>query len=327
MTAARDILHDPVVKHVRADVARIRAGLTVAQTIEYVRDHEIGSRVIYFYVVDDSDRLVGVVPTRRLLRARPETPIKDVMIAPAITLPDTATVLEACEFFILHRLLAFPVVDAAGKLVGVIDVELYVDELADFERRREGDDLFQLVGVHLTDAEQRKVLLASRKRFPWLLCNVGGGMIAAVIADAFSDVATLALVAPFIALVTGMAEGVAIQSVSLALQTMHGARPTWGSVFRKIGRELVVGLLLGACCGLIVAAAAYFWKGSARAGLALCIGIFGGVAASAALGVALPFLIRLSRRDPQVASGPVALVLADLVTLLLYFTLGRWLMG
>ena len=324
---ARDILTDPVTQHMRTDPTRIPAGSTMGQALEYIREHELGGRVVYFYVVDSEDRLAGVVPTRRILRAKPDSPIEDVMIAPVVAVPHTATVLDACEFFTMHKLLAFPVIDADRKLVGLVDVDLYTDELADLERRQEGEDLFQLVGVHLSEAEQRRTILAARKRFPWLLCNVVGGMIAAVIADAYENVATLALVTPFIALVTGMAEGVAMQSVSLALQTLHGRRPTWTALGKKMGRELLVGLLLGLMCGLIVGLVALLWKGSARAGLSLCIGICGGVAASAAVGIALPFLLRLVKRDPQVASGPIALAAADLVTLLLYFNLGRWLLG
>jgi magnesium transporter len=315
MSAARQILADPVTRHMRTDPTRIPAGSSVAQALDYIRDHEVGGRVVYFYVVDAQDRLVGVVPTRRLLRARPGTSVADVMIAPAVAVPAAATVLEACEFFALHKLLAFPVVDPDGRLVGLVDVDLYTDELTDLERRQESDDLFQLVGVHLTEAEQRRTWLAARKRFPWLMCNVVGGMIAALIADAYADVSTLVLVTPFIALVTGMAEGVAIQSVSLALQTMHGRRPTWGVLGRKVGRDV-----------LVVGVVAYGWKGSATAGLSLFIGIAGGVTASAAVGLSLPFLLRMARRDPQVASGPIALAAADLVTLLLYFNLGRWLL-
>ena len=82
----------------------------------------------------------------------------------------------------------------------------------------------------------------------------------------------------------------------------------------------------GLLCGLIVGGAALVWKGSVWAGLSLFIGIAGGVAASAALRIALPFLLRMIRRDPQVASGPIALAAADMVTLLLYFNLGQWLL-
>lgn len=326
MADTRTILGDPVSQHMRTDPTRIREGLAVAEALEYIRNHEVGGRVVYFYVVDEDDRLVGVVPTRRLLRSAPTAPIADAMIRSVVAVPNTATVLEACEFFAMHKLLAFPVVDAERRLVGLVDVDLYTDELADLERRQEGDDLFQLVGVYLTDAEQKRAVAAARKRFPWLLCNVVGGMIAALIADAYENVATLALVTPFIALVTGMAEGVAMQSVSVALQTMHGRPPTWQALCRRVGREWIVGLLLGAACGAIVGGVALAWKGSARAGLSLCLGIAGGVTASAAIGFALPYLLRMARRDPQVAAGPIALAAADMVTLLLYFNLGRWLL-
>lgn len=326
MSAVRSILGDAVSKHMRTDPTRIKSGLSIAEALAYVRDHEIGGRILYFYVVDSDDCLVGVVPTRRLLRARPNDVVSDIIVTPVISIPDSATVLDACEFFTLHRLFAFPVVDAAGRLSGVVDVDLYTGELADLEKRQEGDDLFQLVGVHLTDAEQRKTLVAARKRLPWLLCNVVGGVVAAAIADAFQDVATLVLVTPFITLATGMSEGVSIQSVSLALQSLHGRRSTIMTLLRQLGRELLVGLMLGLACGVLVGLVAWLWKGSARAGLALLIGIAGGIVASAAIGFLLPYLLRLTRRDPKLASGPIALAIADMVTLLLYFNLARWLL-
>jgi len=89
--------------------------------------------------------VVGVVPTRRLLRAQPDATVAGVRIARVVAVPSTATVLDACEFFLLHKLLAFPVVDADRRLVGLVDVDLYTDELAELEKRQESDDLFQLV--------------------------------------------------------------------------------------------------------------------------------------------------------------------------------------
>jgi magnesium transporter len=134
-------------------------------------------------------------------------------------------------------------------------------------------------------------------------------------------------VAPFIALVTALAESVSIQSVSLALQALHAQPPRWSTFGRKVRRELVVGLLLGGGCGLIVGLIAWAWKGSLSVAASLFLGIVGGIIASAALGFAIPFVLKLVRRDPQLASGPMALALSDVVTLLFYFNLGRWLLG
>ena len=93
-----------------------------------------GGRVVYFYVVDEAGVLRGVMPTRRLILAVPTERVADIMIAKVTTVPATATVLEACEFFIFYRLLAFPVVDEAGRLMGVVDIDLYTDELAHLDQ-------------------------------------------------------------------------------------------------------------------------------------------------------------------------------------------------
>src|SRR5271166_4217174 len=93
------------------DWTRLSPQQTVGQALQWLRDHPPAGRIIYFYVVDEAGRLCGVVPIRRLVLSRPENLLREIMVHRVITLPATATVLDACEFFIQHRLLAFPVVD------------------------------------------------------------------------------------------------------------------------------------------------------------------------------------------------------------------------
>src|SRR5262245_14409148 len=178
-------LSDPVTRHMRRDFARLRAGETVGAALARLRQQPPESRVIYFYVLDDDGILRGVVPTRRLLLNPPETPVTDIMVTRVIALPDAATVLDACEFFTVHRLLAFPVVDGARRVLGVVDVELYTEELTDLEANERNDELFQLVGVHLTEAQQASPLWSFRQRFPWLSANITGGVLAAFLSGLF----------------------------------------------------------------------------------------------------------------------------------------------
>jgi NhaA family Na+:H+ antiporter len=126
---ARSHFNEPVTRHMHQDFTRLGAGLTVGQALDWLRRHPPPGRIIYFYVVDDDNRLQGVVPTRRLVLSAPETPLADIMVRKVVTLPAEATVLEACEFFIQHRLLAYPVVDDQHRLLGVVDVEFYTREL------------------------------------------------------------------------------------------------------------------------------------------------------------------------------------------------------
>jgi magnesium transporter len=320
-------LNDPITAHMRPESARLRVGQTVGEAIGAIRNSRPPARIVYFYVVDDRERLQGVIPVRALLLSPPETRLADIMLRGVIAIPAGATVLDACEFFVLHRFLAFPVVDAQRRLLGAIDVELYTDELCELGSG-ENDDLFQLIGVHLTRARQRNPWAAFRMRFPWLLCNIAGGIAAALLCGVFqSQIQRAVALALFIPVVLALAESVSIQSVSLALQMLHGDPPSWRAILQKLRRELVVGLLLGAAAGLMVGLVARLWLGHFR--LAICVlgGIAAGVATAAVLGAVVPNLLRRLKLDPHLAAGPVVLAVTDVITLLCYFSVARWLLG
>jgi Na+:H+ antiporter, NhaA family len=129
-------LDDPITAHLRHDFTPLRADQTVGQALDWLRGHPPAGRIIYFYVVDDEGRLQGVVPTRRLILHSPETPLAEIMVRHVVALPAEATVLEACELFVQHRLLGFPIVTDGQRLLGVVDVELYTTVLGQLEEAR-----------------------------------------------------------------------------------------------------------------------------------------------------------------------------------------------
>ena len=324
ISTAEQKLDDPVTEHMRKDFARLRVTQTIGEALSALRNNPPEGRIIYFYVVDEEDHLKGVVPTRRLLMNSPGKTVGDIMLRDVITIPRDATVLDACEFFISHRLLAFPVVDEDQHLVGIVDVELYTDELSDLDRKEGNDELFQLIGVHISDVQQTSPVAAFKSRFPWLLANIGGGILAAFLSGMFeAELKKAVALALFIPVVLALAESVSIQSVSLALQMLRGTRPTLASILKKLRAEVVTGLFLGIACGVSVAMVALIWLGEMTVVLCLLGGIAGGVTCAALIGVAMPNFLRLIHRDPQVAAGPVALASTDMVTLLIYFTLAR----
>jgi magnesium transporter len=312
----------------------LRVDQAVGEALAVMRQQPPEGRIIYFYVVDANGRLEGVVPTRRLLLSPLEKPIADIMVRQVIVLPVDATVLDACEFFILHRLLAFPVVDDEHRLLGVIDVDLYTEKLSGTqESEREpdiypGDDLFQLIGVHLAQARQTSPLTAFRSRFPWLICNVVGGLLAALLSWLFrAELQQVVALALFIPVVLALAESVSTQSVSLALQGLHQSPAAWLALLPRLWRELLTGLALGCACAVLVAAVAWVWLGQPAVAWSLLGGVAGGVAGAAVLGIAVPNLLRLLALDPHVAAGPLALASSDALTLLIYFNLARWLLN
>src|ERR1043166_2506620 len=129
-----------VAEHARKDFPLLDANMTVGNALERIRREGVGERVIYFYVVDEQKRLVGVMPTRRLLTASLEAPLSEIMVRRVVAVPATATILDACEFFVLYKFLAFPVVDEQRRVIGIIDASLFAEEIleADDSEDRHG---------------------------------------------------------------------------------------------------------------------------------------------------------------------------------------------
>src|SRR5229473_4895386 len=143
----------PALNYARKDFPLLEADASVDEALERIRREGVGERVIYFYAVDEQNRLVGVVPTRRLLTADPETHLAEIMVPRVVALPAEATVLEACEFFVLYKFLAFPVIDAERHVIGVVDTDVFMQSVLETEESEGGvhDDFFEALGFHLAE--------------------------------------------------------------------------------------------------------------------------------------------------------------------------------
>jgi magnesium transporter len=324
---SKDRFNDNVMEHARSDFVRVSDKHTVGEALAEVQRSETSGRIVYFYVLDETGRLRGVLPTRRLLLSTPDTPISQIMVANVITLPETATLLDACELFVMHRLLAFPIIDAEKRMIGVVDVDLYTEEISELASREESDDVFQLIGVRLAQIQRAPLLTAFARRFPWLLSNIIGGMVCALLAAQFDDVLDrVVALALFMPVVLAVGESVSMQTLSLALQAHHGQRFRWSETLLALTREIPVGAMLGVGCGASIGVMALVWLGHWQVALSLLLGITLAATTAAILGLAVPTALLAVRRDPRIASGPVALSLTDLATLSYYLGLAAWLL-
>jgi len=323
-----DPLDRPVLDHIRRDYVSLRADQTVAEALELLRRETLGERGIYFYVTDRDNRLVGVVPTRRLLMSGPTERLADLMQKSVVSLPHTATLLLACEFFVMHRLLAFPVVDREGHLLGLVDINVFTDEIFDLSERQSSDDVFQLIGVRLAQSRDLSPWTGFRRRFPWLLCNVTGGILCALLSGLYEGILDAVIIlALFIPVVLALAESVSMQSVTLTLQALHQQRVDWRFLGNALVREFATAVLLGAATGAVVGSVAVIWKHQLLVGLAIGGTICASVITACLLGVLMPIALRVFRGDPRVAAGPIVLAPADIATLLLYFNLSGLLLS
>jgi magnesium transporter len=297
----------------------------VAQVLEAIRaDKSLGEQILYFYVVDEEKRLVGVVPSRQLLLADPQARLEEIMLRRVISIPHDATLADACEFFILYKLLALPVVDPHKKLLGIIDVGVFTDQAFDFSEKQEADDVFQWIGVRVSQLRNATPFQAFRYRFPWLLATMASGLACAFITGMYEATLNQAIaLAFFVALVLGLGESVSVQAMTLTVQSLHGQSLSWAGLWERLRRELAAAAMLGASCGAIIGLVALLWRGEALVGAIIALSIFLSVTAASVIGMAVPALLHAAQRDPKIASGPVALALADVTTLLFYFNVAR----
>jgi len=322
MTQQPDHLEQRILSYIRKDFAALPSNLTVQQALDAIRQKGIGERIVYFYVVDDQERLVGVLPTRRLLTAPLDQLIASLMLSRLVTIPHTATIMDACELFVLHKFLAFPVVDDQRRLLGIVDVALFTDEVFDLAERERMNGVFEAIGIRVSQIRDASPLRAFRFRLPWLLATIASGLICALLASAYeTTIAKSILLAFFLTLVLALGESVSIQSMTVTIQALRANRPSWRWFFKAFRREFATSVLLGLACGALVALTVWLWRGSALAGGVIGASIFLSLGAACAFGLTIPTLFHSLKLDPKVASGPLTLALTDITTLLYYFNL------
>jgi magnesium transporter len=318
-------LHDPILPLARPVPVTLRAGQTIAEALQVVRASISAANIHYFYVVDEAGRLIGIVPARHLLASTPEQRVDEVMIADVVAIPSWATVLVASEYFASRKLLAFPVIKDDGTLVGVVDVSLFTSEVIDLARRTY-DDIFQLLGVHATAI--RTPWTAFLDRFPWLLSNIAGGLLCAVIAAQFEELLDhVVVLALFIPIVLALAESVSMQSATLTLQVLSDESVKPGRIVQALWKEARTAALLGLSCAAVVSTVVFLWRHNVAGALVIGGAIAASMLMACLYGVLLPTLLRAFRADPRIASGPLVLAAADVTTLLFYLGLGAMLLA
>jgi magnesium transporter len=313
-----DHLQEPVLSVAQKNVTTLSHELTVQEALSAIRGRELGEKIVYFYVVDKEGRLAGVLPTRRLLTAGLERRLQEIMVPRVVTIPQTATLLEACEAFVMHKFLAFPVVDEQRRIVGVVDVSFFTEEVFDIAGRQ--DELFEALGFHVAQVREASPLRAFRFRFPWLLATISSGTICALLTSAFELTLAKSLVlAFFLTLVLGLAESVSIQSMTLTIQALRAMKPTHKWYVRAFRREAGTALLLGTACGVVVGLIVWLWRSNAVAAVSIGTSLLLALCAACAFGLSIPAGLHALKLDPKIAAGPVTLACTDVFTILFYF--------
>jgi magnesium transporter len=315
-------LEEPITPYIRRDFDAFLDTATVSDVLRSLRSRQSSGNIIYLYITDTEGRLVGVVPTRRLLTSDEHTPMRDIMIANIVKIRDSACIMDACELFMMHRFLSLPVVDSEKKIVGVLDATILSDEIIDVTEKQSADALFESIGVRIDQIKDGSPLRAFRFRFPWLTATIASGLLCALLSSFYEiTLAQSIVLAFFLTLVLGLGESVSTQSMTVTIQELRNTTPNWPWFLKTWARELITGSLLGSLCGAIVGAVVMLWRQHWQEALCIGLSIALAICCAAFIGRTVPALLHALKLDPKISAGPLTLGTADLCTLAIYFNL------
>lgn len=299
----------------------------VEEALILLRQKQIQQKIIYFYVVDERHKLKGVISSRQLLLAEPKARIEELMQDSVIKVRADQTLRQVMEIFSARSLLALPVVDEEERLLGMIDVQMITNESVDVADLRSRSDLFQMIGLTLEDGKKIPFSHSYRRRMPWILCNVFSGMICAMISRYYEIVlGKYLLLAFFIPLVLTLSESTSMQSMTQSLLFLRRPKFHWKVALARGLREWQLMGLIGISLALIVGGLSMLWGEGFGPSLAIGVGIFVGIGVSVLFGISLPVILNRFKLDPKVASGPVVLMIADMITTAFYLGFATWLL-
>jgi len=297
---------------------------TVEQAVERIRVAP-DLAVFYLYATDAEGRLAGVVPTRKLLTASPGTRVADIVSDRVIALPASGDRGLLQDFFATYRFLAFPVVDADRRILGVVQADAFGDPFTDEFEGRVRHDWLTSLGV--TEQEHRAgALRIVRLRAPWLLFTIGSGLVSAFVTGLFhGTLDRLLAIAFFVPVVLIFSESVGMQTSAVVVSSMGEDVPV--PLLGLLRRELAAAAMLGAGAGLIVGGAEFAWFRDPRFAAVLAGTMTLTVVTAALLAAAIPAAFRRAGIDPALAAAPLTLAVTDNLTLFAYLALASRLLG
>jgi magnesium transporter len=309
--------------------ARLRPEMRVDEAITYLRRQarERLETIYYMYVLDAEQRLLGVVTFRELFAASPDKTVRDIMHTEVVTADEEMDQEALSRLFQEHGFLAIPVIDAEHHVKGIVTV----DDIVDVVQEEATEDIHKIGGMAALDTPylETSFLGMVRKRGGWLAILFVGEMLTATAMGYFEhEIARAVVLALFVPLIISSGGNSGSQATTLVVRALALGELKLRDWWRVIGREMAVGLVLGAMLAAIGLARILIWQGAFGVYgehyflIALTVGasLIGVVTWGTLAGSMLPMLLRRCGLDPASASAPFVATLVDVSGLVIYFS-------
>jgi magnesium transporter len=311
---------------------RVRPEMTVDEAITYLRRQaaDRAGAMYYAYVLDAEQKLRGVVSFRKLLSARPDQRVEELMQTDLITVPEAMDQEELSRLFATYRLVSFPVVDAQGHMKGIVTL----DDIVDVVREEATEDIQKIGGTAALDAPYLRIGIMDmiKKRAGWLAALFIGETLTATAMGYFeAEIARAVVLALFVPLVISSGGNSGSQATTLIIRAMALGEVRLRDWWRVVRREFFSGLGLGVILATIGIIRILVWQAFFHTygqhhllvALTVAASLVGVVLWGTLVGSSLPFLLRRLGFDPASASAPFVATLVDVTGLVIYFTTAK----
>jgi len=302
------------------EVLALPAHLRAREAIRFIRRKAEEMETVYYaYVVDEENRLLGVLSLRDLVLANLNTPITEIMNPDMVTLSPEMDAEEVARIFDKYNFLALPVVDENKKLLGIVTV----DDVMDVMREEATEDLLRVGGIPAgEDLPLDPPTSSVKKRLPWLMGLVVLNLSVATLVSRFeATIAELAFVASLMPLIADMSGNAAARALTVVIRGMALGLVGWKDLPRILWKELRVGLLAGLGLGAELGLIAWLLWRKPLFGMVAGLALAGTTVGACLTGGAIPFVFKRLRLDPAMMSGPVATTIGDLIGISLFLGL------
>ena len=280
--------------------------------------------VYFIYVVDESGILKGTLSLKRLLLSSRSEKVADLYKSDIISVKTDTHREDVANIMRKYDLVALPVVDSIGRLLGRITIDDVVDVM-----QEEAERDFQLASGITEDIEPSdNVFLLTRARLPWLFIGLLGGILAALVLGGHEDQLRLyPEMAFFIPLIAAMGGNVGVQSSAIIVQGLASKSLILESAGKKLMKELLVAVMNGITLSALALAYNLVQKESLALTLSVSSALFSVIIFASVFGTFIPLLLNRFKIDPALATGPFITTMNDIISLFIYLMIGRMLYG
>ncbi len=282
---------------------------------EMRRQAETMDEIYYVYVVDDDERLRGIFPLKKMITNPNASKIKHVMEKDPISVKTDTSIEEVAQIIEKYDIVAVPVVDSIGRLVGRITVDDVMDEV-----REQSERDYQLASGISQDVESAdNVFTQTSARLPWLLIGICGGIASAAILGGFQDsFAINPALALFIPLIGGTGGNVGIQSSAIVVQGLANGTLDIKHAGQQLVKESGVALINAAIISLLVFLYNWFFMGNNLITAVVSLSLLAVVLFASIFGTIVPLTLERLKIDPALATGPFITITNDIIGVLIY---------